>query len=161
MDSALNLAPLDLPAEPGWWPLPASAWILLGGLVLVVQLWLGYRYYQGRFKRKALRLISQLESQPDLPALDSLLRRIALTYYPRNQVAGLSGEAWLAWLDVQADKQQDTRLNGKANSSQFMPLKESWLSVLYGNKPLEQEQWQAFISASRHWVLRIKAEGKC
>lgn len=110
---------------------------------------------------KSLGLISQLEGQPDLPALDSLLRRIALTYYPRNQVAGLSGEAWLVWLDEQADKQQDTRLNGKADSSQFMPLKESWLSVLYGNKPLEQEQWQAFIAASRHWVLHFKTEGKC
>ena len=149
MDNALNLAPLDLPAEPSWWPLPASTLMLLGGFALVVLLWRGYRHYQGRLKRKALGLLSQLEDQPDLPALDSLLRRIALTYFPRTQVAGLSGEAWLAWLDEQAD------------SSKFMHLKDSWLSGLYGNKPLEQDQWQACIAASRHWILHLKAEGKC
>ena len=157
MDNALNLAPLDLPAEPSWWPLPASTLMLLGGFALAVLLWLGYRYYQGRLKRKALGLLSQLEDQPDLQALDSLLRRVALTYFPRNQVAGLSGETWLAWLDEQLNKKSDEQLD----SSTFMHLKDSWLSGLYGNKPLEQDQWLACIAASRHWILHFKTEGKC
>ncbi|WP_052260829.1 DUF4381 domain-containing protein [Photobacterium gaetbulicola] len=157
MDSALNLAPLDLPAEPSWWPLPISAWVVLGGLVLIVLLRLGYRHYQTRLKRKALGHLSRLESQPDLPALDCLLRRIALTYFPRNQVAGLSGEAWLAWLD----KQLDGQLDGQLDSLPFMALKEGWLSGLYGNQPLKQDQWQACIAASRHWILHFKTEDKC
>ncbi|MGR5063544.1 DUF4381 domain-containing protein [Photobacterium sp. DNB22_13_2] len=152
MDNALNLAPLDIPTEPSWWPLPTSAWLTLGCIAMVVLIGLGvklYRYAQGRIKRKALRHLLLLEQQPDLPALDILLRRVALTYFPRNEVAGLTGEAWLGWLDKQLD------------TPQFMPLKHHWSAGLYGNRPLYESHWVACISASRLWVTQLKPEGKC
>lgn len=47
-----------------------------------------------------------LESDPNLPAraklqaLSILLRRVALTLHSREEVAGLTGENWLYWLDA-------------------------------------------------------------
>lgn len=149
MDSVLNLAPLDIPAEPSWWPLPLSAWLLLGGIVALALIGWVYRYFQGRMKRKALQQLDILQKEPDLPALDRLLRRVALTYYPRDQIAGLTGDAWLKWLDRQT------------TAARFLPLKSQWSLGLYRCQPIEPNHWEACIAASRLWILQFKPGGQC
>ncbi len=101
---ALPLLDIHLPAPVSWWP-PATGWWLLLGLALallaaLVFLW---RHRVGsRYRRLALREIDQLEQLPPAElaaALAQLLRRAALCHFPRRDCAGLSGEAWLEFLD--------------------------------------------------------------
>ncbi|MGR5143209.1 DUF4381 domain-containing protein [Photobacterium sp. DNB23_23_1] len=149
MDSALNLAPLDLLVEPSWWPLPLAAWFLLGGIVALVLLWSVYRYRKGRLRRKALMLLDTLEMEPNLPALDRLLRQVALTYFPRDHIAGLTGDAWLKWLDRQTA------------TPHFLPLQAQWSAGLYRGQPIDPNDWDACVTACRTWIMQSQLEGKC
>lgn len=106
---ALPLRDIHLPDPVSWWPLAAGWWavLLLVGLLLVGG-WLLWRWRQRRVLRRdakaALQAIAaryRADSNDTALArsLSVLLRRLSLSRYPREQVAGLSGEAWLAWLD--------------------------------------------------------------
>ena len=113
--SALShLRDIHTPAPVGAWP-PAPGWFLLAGLVLaaVVALawWLVRRWQTNRYRREAMEELESLRNQYQreadaaqyLAAYSALLKRIALTRYPRGQVAHLTGEAWVDFLDKAGD----------------------------------------------------------
>ena len=101
---------LHLPDPVGWWP-PAPGWWVLAALVAAGLVLLLRHYLRSRSgaaaRRRALkelrRLAVEYETHRDAVAFSSrlsqLLRRTMLAYAPRGDVAGLTGEAWLAWLD--------------------------------------------------------------
>lgn len=101
---------LHLPETIGWWP-PAPGWWLLLVLLMIGIAWLCWRYLgaraRGRARRHALRrletLLDAYEANRDAARfgaeVSALLRRTMLAYAPRSEVAGLTGEAWLEWLD--------------------------------------------------------------
>lgn len=103
----LPLRDIHLPEAIGWWP-PAIGWWLLP-LVLVgcagLLVWLVRRWRRVTPIKLASRELERLRRDADLSPdeklrrLSVLLRRVALTLYPREHVAGLAGEAWLLWLD--------------------------------------------------------------
>ena len=108
--AALPLRDLHLPEPIGWWPLAPGWWImlLLVAGALVYLLWRAYkRRQQNAPRRYALRELSRFEAEyrehrnPVTlgKQLSELLRRGMLAYAPRERVAGLTGEAWLQWLD--------------------------------------------------------------
>lgn len=111
----LPLRDLHLPDAVGWWPL-APGWWLLAALALVGLGLLVRRYLERRRQSAARRYaLKQLESVTAAYARDGdavalgaevseLLRRTMLAYAPRSDVAGLTGEAWLAWLDQDLDR---------------------------------------------------------
>ncbi len=116
-DPLAALRDIHLPEPISWWP-PAPGWWLLAValVVLILLIWLGYRHYQrGAIKRAALDELSQIAShyreqpQPLLQQLSQLLRRVALVTQPRNSVAGLSEESWLAFLDQFTDQHPFTQ----------------------------------------------------
>lgn len=108
--SEIPLRDLHLPDPIGWWPLAPGWWVLAAlaavGLVLLLR-----HYARARTgaaaRRRALkelrRLSADYETHRDAvvfsSGLSQLLRRTMLAYAPRGDVAGLTGEAWLAWLD--------------------------------------------------------------
>lgn len=107
---ALPLRDLHLPEAIGWWPFAPGWWFLL--LLLATGLcWLllraRRRWQINAARRYAMGELAVLESQyleHRSPVrlgqqLSALLRRVMLAYAPRKDVAGLTGERWLRWLD--------------------------------------------------------------
>lgn len=87
-------APIPLtPQTPGW---------IVLGVVLAGVLWLAVRHLIRRHRATAYRraAMAELPACKDDPAQIALvLRRTALAGFPRDQVAGLFGADWLAFLD--------------------------------------------------------------
>jgi hypothetical protein len=92
------------------WPL-APGWIILCILVLMSFCGFLYVYYRKRRKKQIVRFILKklyaleqlsLENTKGVniaAEVASLLRRTALHYFPREQIAGISGKAWLDFLN--------------------------------------------------------------
>lgn len=104
---SLPLHDIHLPAPVGWWP-PAPGWWALAVLVpalLWLLVWLVRRRRRPTPEKLALLELRLLELDAELPVQDklrrlgTLLRRVAIRLYPRAEVAALTGEAWLEWLD--------------------------------------------------------------
>ncbi|HUW29322.1 MAG TPA: DUF4381 domain-containing protein [Sulfuriferula sp.] len=111
MNPALSqLHDIHLPARISWWP-PAPGWWLLAAAVLLaaVALYgLHRRRSRNHWRRFALSELLRLRelhaTQPPAPRtlvseLSILLRRVAVSRFPREQVAALNGDEWLAFLD--------------------------------------------------------------
>lgn len=106
----IPLRDLHLPEPIGWWPLAPGWWLIIIALLCFLG-WLLHRYLRQRARaaarRHALRrldeLVAEFDGHHDAVAfaakLSELLRRTMLAYAPRKEVAGLTGEAWLNWLD--------------------------------------------------------------
>lgn len=94
-----NLEEVELP-EPVPFTFETVGWYLLAGLILGVGLWLAYRLWKrwraNAYRRSALAELAEIESPQEVP---ELLKRAALAAYSRAEVAELSGEAWLGFLD--------------------------------------------------------------
>lgn len=114
----LPLRDIHLPGEVPFWP-PAPGWWILAALViaaLVGGVWLYRRHIE--HKRSATRLahqelqqiLARYESEPDplelLRQLSVLLRRLSISLFPRTEVASLTGQVWLEFLDRQSGRQQ-------------------------------------------------------
>lgn len=121
----LPLRDLHLPEAIGWWP-PAPGWwllvaLLVLGLVLAARA-LHRRHRQNAARRLALAELARLqknwEADLDTAALASgtsdLLRRAMLAYAPRQEMAGLTGRAWLEWLDRGLERQPFSRGPGRS-----------------------------------------------
>ena len=112
------------PAPPGFWP-PAPGWWLLAALLLAAAITLGWlTWRRSQRQRPIRRALEELESWRTRAArrshteaaseLAELLKRAALTRYPRHEVARLSGNAWLAFLDHSGDTNGFTKGAGRA-----------------------------------------------
>lgn len=100
---AHRLRDIQVPEGVSLWP-PAPGWWLAGLLTVGVlgggAWWLRRR---GRVKREAIALLNRRHAafveDRDLTALavglSVLLRRVALARFPRREVAGLTGQAWM------------------------------------------------------------------
>jgi len=115
----LPLRDIHLPDPVSWWPLAPGWWgllaliLLLGGLLFLGR-YLYRRKARLRAARKALALLqTQHQAHQDdhrlAIELSVLLRRISLSHYPRVNVASLTGNTWLCFLDKGLEK---TELQG-------------------------------------------------
>ncbi|MFT4060599.1 MAG: DUF4381 domain-containing protein [Legionella sp.] len=133
-DPLAQLKDIHLPESVSFWPL-APGWYMVMTLILLLLFYLMYQVHQRHrhalAKKKALALLDtyqQRYEQEHNVAITSayiseLLRRVALVYFPREQVASLHGEAWLQFL-------QQT---GKG--SDFNSVREMLLDAPFKNDP--------------------------
>jgi hypothetical protein len=108
--SLSNLHDIVMPEAVSWWPL-APGWYVIVSLLLVFAVWATLhnlrRYRRNAYRRQALQELQALGSASGDPEtrgrvladVAELLRRVALSAYPRSRIVGLTGEAWLAFLD--------------------------------------------------------------
>lgn len=88
-------APPPVPLTPQTW-----GWAVLAALALALVIWLiaraVLRYRANAYRRAAL---AELEACGDDPAkVAAVLRRAALAAWPRDEVASLTGDAWVRFL---------------------------------------------------------------
>ncbi|MFQ5345841.1 MAG: DUF4381 domain-containing protein [Mariprofundus sp.] len=123
-DPLAELRDIHLPEAVSWWPPAIGWWLLLLILILLVVAAIRWKRRRKALKNRpvvysrdqiidaAMLELSQLDeaskaggSAKNLAEdLSRLLRRTALRLFgdqPDSNVAGLSGEAWLQWLDEQ------------------------------------------------------------
>ena len=105
-----ELRDIHLPDPISFWPL-APGWYILFVLCVCTLAALSFfciRYYRQKCHRRAAlkqlqHIITQyqqsLSAHDTITALSHLLRQVALTRFPRQDVASLHGNAWLNFLD--------------------------------------------------------------
>ena len=107
----LKLHDIHLPEAAGWWP-PAIGWWVLAIIVLLLLTWVTLKTWQWfRFyswQKKLLNEFNHKISQPSqssqssqvqVTAITEALRQSALTLYPDDHVANLTGADWLGFLE--------------------------------------------------------------
>lgn len=119
-----HLRDIHLADPPSWWPL-AMGWHIVMGLLLFLLIWIivrnWWRWQRLLIKRKVISDIDKLkdsylrnEQQENILATISiLLKRVALVYYKREQIASLYGEKWLRFLDQTGQTHEFTKGYGR------------------------------------------------
>jgi hypothetical protein len=104
-----NLVDIVVPPPADLWP-PAPGWPVLAVLAAAAALGCGWRWSRrwraDAYRREALgalrRLAEELDGDETRPravrGMATLLKRTALAAWPRREVAGLTGEPWLSFL---------------------------------------------------------------
>lgn len=109
-DPLSQLRDIHLPDPVGLWPLAWGWWVLIA--LLAAALLAGFLYWRRHKRQRRYRQQAKAELESAyrlyrengevalyLQNLSLVLRRAALTAFPRRQVAGLKGQAWLEFLD--------------------------------------------------------------
>jgi len=157
----LQLRGIEPPTEPGWWPLAPGWWILIGaGLlsILFVLFFLKHQSNNRNFKlaNRELQRISDhykcnQDNQDLLLNLSRWLRQVSLVAFPNRKIAGITGLAWLEFLDEVMGKSAFRQGPGQIfaaavysrqpefNDAIILALCESWVASI---KPqLEHNGW--------------------
>ncbi|MBE2293389.1 MAG: DUF4381 domain-containing protein [Phycisphaerales bacterium] len=155
-DPLANLRDIHLPEPISWWP-PAPGWWLLALLLLLIIVGLlGLWRYRRRQtpRRAALAELARLrvdfqrdgDSTATAAGISALLRRLALSYFPRNQVAGLVGEAWLQFLDRSGGGQPFSAGPGR-----------TLIRAPY--RPAEIFEIEALLNVAETWIKSVGKQG--
>jgi hypothetical protein len=148
--STLPLHDIHLPAEVGWWPLAPGWWALFVLLLLsILAAWSLRRFWQRRrLRRLALRQLDALSGLPEselASALSRLLRRAAISHFPRKETAGLQGQHWLEFLDRPFDDHPFSTGVGRCLSD--APY-----------RPTAEIDGPQVIALCRRWLKRLPAQ---
>lgn len=157
-----QLRDIHLPPPVSWWPPAPGWWLLLAIMLLAVfAFWFVHRRRRrNAWRRTALDAFRQLrrQYQSDQPAahrivaeLSVLMRRVAISRFPREEAAKLSGEQWLAFLD-----------RNSVEGAGF----QSWPGRLLVVAPYAQAmnitpgEMGSLFALCENWIMRLPMEGK-
>jgi len=159
--SALKaLQELPLPTPVSWAP-QTIGWDVVAVLLVVAVLgacWLAWRRYKrDRYRRAALAELAEIEvilkdehrRTAALAAIAPLIKRASLAAAPREQVAALSGDEWLAFLKRTRGR-FDERSGALLTLVSYAPAEQ-----IASITPLEVE---ALVSATRDWIQHHHVE---
>jgi hypothetical protein len=152
-DPLAELRDIHLPEVVSGWP-PAIGWWILAGLGLIAIGFLSFlliqRFQRSAYRRRAQRELSAIEEQfkrsenskAALAALQQVLKRTALAAYSREQVAGLTGYEWTAFLDQ------------SGSTTQFsLGIGEQLIDAPYKSAPeLSADDMMALFALCQQWV---------
>ena len=152
-----ELHDIHLPPPVSWWP-PAPGWWLLlvvAALLAAGAFWWFLHRRNNRWRRQALQELAGLRSLPSGPqagviALSVLLRRVAISRFPRREVAALNGDAWLAFLDrtFGANNQFASDTGRLLATAPYMPEAQ-----------VASESTRALFDLSERWIKKLPRRG--
>ena len=97
-----NLHDFYQPPPPAWTP-QTIGWYVVFAVIALLAMWIIIhslrRWLANGYRREALRELALLQPEQ----FSTLLKRTALSAWPRDKVASLSGEAWLNFLNESAE----------------------------------------------------------
>jgi Domain of unknown function (DUF4381) len=159
-DALKALQELPLPAPVSWAP-QTVGWVAVGLLLLAAALWsawAGWRHYRKqRYRRAALVELDDIEANlkhaaqrsAALAAIPLLIKRTSLAAAPREQVAALTGNEWLAFLK-RTRGQFDARSGALLAIVSYAP--EDRISDIPDNELNE------LVKATRDWIRHHHVE---
>lgn len=151
-----QLRDIHLPEPISWWPL-APGWYAFSCLIMFLFFMGAYfircYYLNGRFKRQALQLLKSYQQQYQregccsisAASVSELLKRVALIYFPRSDVASLRGEAWVAFL------------NRTGKHTDFYAVQDTLLKAPY--HPMSQYDLSLLFIIAERWIKQRR--GRC
>jgi len=159
-DPLAALHPLREPIAIGWWPL-APGWWLLGCAVLLtlaaLTVYLVKRHRANAYRRVAIMRLCELRARVDKRPADpavtlaavsetnALLKAVALRVFPQQDIAALSGPAWLAFLNAtRQSSSPSTEFSAHFASAAYQPQLPD----------LDVEQ---LLVAARHWITKHRS----
>ncbi|CDT13133.1 Conserved hypothetical protein [Vibrio coralliirubri] len=133
MKQPLDLSPVIAPDAPTWWPLAWGWWaVIITAIALIALVFfiLKRRKNNQQAKQEALSYFSNSQSPVSLSPskAQDIVRQAALSYFPREKIAGLSGDDWLTFLDTQLAKPL------------FVAKQSQWQQALYQDVALMNEE---------------------
>jgi hypothetical protein len=144
----------DIPAPPPVSYMPQTVgWWVVGGLIvsgLLLYAWFRWRRWRrNRFRREAQAELDAIgraaneatTRQEALAALPVLVKRTVLSWAPRQEVAPLSGEAWLRYLDRTYQKGGFVQGPGRQLDT-----------LAYGPGEIGKDELTALLALLRHWI---------
>ncbi len=158
-----NLHDVVLGEPVSWMPQTVGWWVLLG-LVLLALGWATFvalrRRRANRYRRLAFARLDEIEqalidaaSRPGaLTALPELVKQTALACRPRSEVASLSGQPWLRFLN--ASYGGDGFTEGPGRLLPTLAYATPWATRALGTQELD-----ALIGLVRLWIRRHRTEG--
>ncbi len=157
---SLPLHDIHLPDAISWWPPAPGWWMLLATLIMLGFLgwFLLRRYKRGALRREALAQLQRIEAgfraDGDHVALarelSALLRRIAISTKKRDTVAGLTGDAWLRFLD---------EFNGDADKRSVAPFQQGAGRILVTapySPAVDAAAIQELLTICRDWLTKAR-----
>jgi len=97
---------IHTPEVIGQWPLAYGYWVALALILLLTAMTI-WKYRQRHrlhaAKREVLRQLDALAMASDTFSLqvNTLIKRAAISYLPREQVASMQGDNWAQWMNAQ------------------------------------------------------------
>jgi len=143
------------PTPVSWAP-QTVGWAVLAAVLVVLLAWWGWRAWKraqaNRYRKVALAEIDRVEvalredpskGRVALGAVNEILKRTALTAWPRAEVAALAGEEWLEFLDATGEGRDFRGGPGRLLADRvYAP----------GGLPTDEKERQAFFEAVRGWI---------
>ena len=134
-----------LPTAPGWQLLG----VLIGIYIIYRTIRFSRLWFKNRYRRAAFNAIAELDQHNSNPIdvagkLPFYLKATALQAYPRRQIAAMSGQQWLSFLDTQCE---GVDFSG--------PIGVKLLSIAYKAKSdwhLTTEEAESLIRMSQTWI---------
>ncbi|OBS99407.1 hypothetical protein A9261_06480 [Vibrio tasmaniensis] len=151
MNQPLDLSPIITPSAPSWWPLAWGWWaVIITAIALIALVFfiVKRRQKNQQAKNEALACLRNSQSSSALSpsAAQYIVRQAALSYFPREKVAGLSGDDWLTFLDAQLAKPL------------FAAKQSQWQQALYQDTALmsdeQKKAQQQLVNDCETWLRK-------
>jgi hypothetical protein len=148
--SLADLHDIVVPPAASVWP-PAPGWFVIGAIVVVLAvagLVMGViRRHRRAYRRAALSELESVAAKDGrtVGQIAELLKRTALAVYPREDVAALTGEHWVAWLET----------TGGVTATQ--PVRDALSTGVHGGGPVGDPDALRQFAAS--WIQRHRVSG--